>query len=45
MTQSSDEGKDLETKRHILLRQEEKKMCKEGERLWEQRNRARAVRE
>lgn len=29
----------------FFLRQEEKKMCKEGERLWEQRNRARAVRE
>ena len=33
MIQSSDEGKDLESKRNILLRQEKKKTSKEGERL------------
>jgi hypothetical protein len=44
MTQSSDEGKDLETKRNILLRQEKKKMSNEGERLCRQRNWARQVR-
>lgn len=38
MIQSSYEGTDLATK-NILLRQEEKKMCKEGERLWGQRER------
>ena len=43
MIQSSDEGKDLESKRNILLRQEKKKMSKEGERLWRQRNWARQV--
>lgn len=36
MIQSSDEGTDLETKRNILLRQEENKMYKEGEKLWGQ---------
>ena len=33
MIQSSDEGKNLETKRNILLGQEKKKMPKEEERL------------
>ena len=33
MIQSSDEGKDLESKRNILLRQKKKKTSKEGEAL------------